>query len=183
MNIDMTAEPVRGFGTGSTLVASIILGALAFISFNVLRDMAPRRIDTAAGARFTCSVLSVYDGDGPISCAEIDQDDQPVQVRLRGIEARETDDTCHHPHLCPDASGLAAKAELTRIAVGQIRCLSFGPTSYGRIGAACSTKSGVDLSCAMVKSGTAVRWPEYDPEGRLLACGPRTRRSYGRNNG
>jgi endonuclease YncB( thermonuclease family) len=169
------AGPASHLDRGGVWVALIIVAAVAFILFNVLRDMSPTRVDTAAGQRFACSVLSVYDGDGPINCAEVDQDGQPVQVRLRGIEAREPDDTCHHAALCPDASGAAAKAELTRLALGRLRCVSFGPTSFGRVDARCRAPSGVDLGCAMVRSGMAVRWPEYDPEGNLLACKPRRR--------
>lgn len=159
----------------STLVAAIIIAAVIFIGANVLRDMRPVRVDTAAGSFFNCRVLTVVDGDGPITCAEIDQDNQPVQVRLHGIEARELNGTCHHTGICPAASAEESRAELARLAGGRVRCKSFGPSSFGRIGASCVTAGGEDLSCAMVKSGLAVRWPEYDPDGSLLPCLPRRR--------
>ncbi|WP_159873576.1 thermonuclease family protein [Novosphingobium sp. 9U] len=165
-----TASSPGGMGA---VIAAIIIGAVAFILFNVVRDMAPVRVDTAAGERFRCSVLSVFDGDGPIACSEVDQDGQPVLIRLRGIEAREMDDTCHQFDLCPDASGQAAKAELSRLAAGRLECVSYGPTSFGRVGALCRNGRGVDLSCAMLKSGMAARWAQYDPEGRLLGCQPK----------
>lgn len=168
-----SARAASGPGGIGVAIALIIVSAVAFIAFNVVRDMAPVRVDTAAGARFRCSVLSVYDGDGPIACSEVDLDSQPVLIRLRGIEAREIDNTCHQFDLCPDASGLAAKAELTRLAAGRLDCMSFGPTSFGRVSALCRTADGVDLTCAMLKSGMAARWAEYDPERRLVGCQPK----------
>lgn len=161
----------RRLGRGGILVALVIAGAVAFIILNVIRDLAPARVNTATKSHFSCSVLSVYDGDGPINCSEVDQDGQPVQIRLRGIEAREPDDSCYHTDICPKASGAEAKAELTRLAVGRLQCVSFGP-SYGRVDARCTNESGVDISCAMLKSGKAVRWPEYDPDGLLIPCVP-----------
>lgn len=173
MSVVGSARPASGPGSIGVVIAVIIVSAVTFILFNVARDMAPVRVDTAAGERFRCSVLSVYDGDGPIACSEVDRDGQPVLIRLRGIETREVDDTCHQFDLCPDASGLAAKAELTRLAAGRLDCMSYGPTSFGRVGALCRNAKGADLSCAMLKSGMAARWPQYDPEGRLVACQPK----------
>jgi endonuclease YncB( thermonuclease family) len=111
--------------------------------------------------RFTCTVTRVHDGDGPIHCRE------GVKVRLQAIAAREVDETCSPGHPCPEASGAAAKAALSRLALG--RTLECEPTgkSYGRITAWCSTTAGTDLSCAMVRSGTALRWPRYDRQDRL----------------
>ena len=157
-------------GIGTLVIGGIILAALAFILVNLLRDQASVAVNTAAGSHFTCTVLSVYDGDGPINCAETDTEGQPVSVRLRGIEAREADDSCQ-ADICPAATGAEAKAHLTRLAVGRLQCESFGP-SYNRVDASCRNPAGVDISCEMVRSGTASRWPEYDPEGRLAACVP-----------
>jgi endonuclease YncB( thermonuclease family) len=41
-----------------------------------------------------------------------------------------------------------------------------------RIDAFCSNLSGVDVACELVRMGAAVRWPEFDAEGRLLRCIP-----------
>lgn len=179
MTEEAGAVTKRRLGRGGAIVALIILCAAAFIIFNVVRDLAPTRVNTVAKAHFSCTVLSVYDGDGPINCAELDLAGQPVQVRLRGIEAREPDNSCYHPDLCPQASGAEAKAELARLAVGRLECISFGP-SYGRVDASCVNESGTDVSCAMLKSGTAVRWAQYDPEGRLIACVPTRSRTDAR---
>jgi endonuclease YncB( thermonuclease family) len=171
------SEPVAGkrlgrLGVGGIAVGLIIVAAVAFILFSFLGDRASAVVDTAAGKQFSCTVQSVYDGDGPINCAEFDTEGKPVRVRLRGIEARDADNGCQLPDpLCPTASGAQAKAALTRIAVGRLQCTSFGP-SYDRVDSSCVAPDGTDLSCELIRTGMAVRWPQYDPEGRLVPCVP-----------
>jgi endonuclease YncB( thermonuclease family) len=159
---------------GGLLIGLIISAAIVFIAVSVSRDLAGEPVDTAAGREFPCTVESVYDGDGPINCTEKDANGQPVKVRLRGIEARETDNSCQVPNLCTAASGEAAKAMLVSLAVGRLQCTSFGP-SYSRVDASCRNAAGVDLSCEMIRTGNAARWAQYDPEGRLAACVPPAR--------
>lgn len=161
----------RKLGGAGIAVAVMIVAALSFILVNMLGDGAMTNVDTSAGKRFACTVLSVQDGDGPIDCAETDLDGKQVMVRLRGIEARELDNSCQ-AEVCPSRSGAEAKAELTRLAVGRLQCESFGP-SYSRVDSACTNAQGQNISCEMIRSGTAVRWPQYDPDGRLAACVPR----------
>ncbi len=156
---------------GAIAIALIILAAIAFILFSALGQAASTGIDTTSGNDFPCTVQSVYDGDGPINCAETDITGKQVRVRLRGIEARETDNSCRYENLCPEASGAEAKAQLTRLAVGRLDCTSFGP-SYNNVDASCRNPSGQDISCEMLRSGAAVRWPQYDPDGRLIPCVP-----------
>lgn len=152
-------------------IGLVILAALGFIAFSIMGDLEPEAVDTSAGKTFPCTVVSVYDGDGPINCAEVDLKGQQVRVRVRGIEARDADNTCSSPDLCPAATGEQGKDALTKLAVGRLTCVSHGP-SYSRVNAGCRTASGADLACEMLKTGTAVRWPAYDPEGKLLACVP-----------
>jgi endonuclease YncB( thermonuclease family) len=161
-------------GLGGFVVAAIILLAVAFIAVSAMRDLSETQVDTSAGHEFPCTVESVYDGDGPINCTEKDLSDQPVRVRLRGIEARENDNSCQAPGICPNATGQQAKEALTRLATGRLTCTSFGP-SYSRVDASCRNSAGQDLSCEMVRSGNASRWPQYDPEGRLAPCVPQPR--------
>lgn len=162
-------KPRRKLGIGALAIGLIILAAIAFIIVNALGDRHAPRVDIAAGKQFPCTVQSVYDGDGPINCAEQDLSGNQVRVRIRGIEARDADNSCRHPNLCPQASGAEAKAMLERFAVGRLNCTSHGP-SYNRVDAFCTNASGQDLSCEMLKSGMAVRWEQYDPEGRLIPC-------------
>jgi len=57
----------------------------------------------AAGNHFTCTPTRVWDGDGPIWCAE------GMKIRLAGVAAREIDGSCRAWQPCPAASGVAAR--------------------------------------------------------------------------
>ncbi|MEO0499185.1 MAG: nuclease [Pseudomonadota bacterium] len=115
--------------------------------------------------RFTCHVTRVHDGDGPIHCAE------GMKIRLTAIAARELDESCRPGHPCPAASGAAAKARLTALADRQrLSCEQTG-ISYGRVTAWCWRADGLELGCAMVRSGHALPWPKYDPDDRLCRAG------------
>ena len=133
----------------------ILLGVLSFV---------------ANGAAFTCTPTRVWDGDGPIWCAE------GPKIRLAGIAAREIDGSCRPYHPCPATSGPAARDALAALlgrrtgaaptghvllAAQPLRCLSDGSGKGQRTAAWCRTAAGVDLSCAMVKNGYALRWPRY----------------------
>src|SRR3546814_19963602 len=54
----------------------------------------------AAGQTFTCPPTHVWDGDGPIWCAE------GPHVRIPGIAAHKMDGTCLPNHPCPPASAI-----------------------------------------------------------------------------
>ncbi|MDE0924814.1 thermonuclease family protein [Aurantimonas coralicida] len=118
---------------------------------------------------FACTVEGVHDGDGPIYCRERDRKGRKIKIRLSGLAAREINGSCRSNQPCPDASGEAAKEELLRLSVNRVlRCHREG-MSYARTVATCSNGDG-DLSCAMIRSGTALRWERYDPHGRLVGC-------------
>jgi endonuclease YncB( thermonuclease family) len=124
----------------------------------------------ASGATFTCTPTAVYDGDGPIWCKE------GPRIRLSGIAAREADGTCSAGHPCPAASATQARDKLVsllggskgklhtghvRVSAAPMRCRSVGSAGGKRTAAWCITAAGIDLSCAMVASGTAARWDRY----------------------
>jgi endonuclease YncB( thermonuclease family) len=126
----------------------------------------------ASGASFACTPVRVWDGDGPIWCAE------GPRVRLAGIAAREIDGSCRRYHPCPRASGIEARDRLVALlggAVGRSRsghiivrgplltCQSVGRT-YRRIAARCSARHVGDLGSALVRAGVALKWDE--PHGR-----------------
>lgn len=124
----------------------------------------------AAGQTFTCTPTRVWDGDGPIWCAE------GPRVRLAGIAAREADGTCRPNQPCPDASAEEARDHLVSL-VGRpvgtsehghilvrgpaLTCRSDGGGGGSRTAAWCFSPVHGDLSCAMVASGTALRWARY----------------------
>jgi endonuclease YncB( thermonuclease family) len=123
-----------------------------------------------AGESFTCTPIRVWDGDGPIWCAE------GPRIRLSGIAAREMDGTCRLGQPCPNASATQARDALVgligrRVGVsseghilvsGQaLRCRSDGSAGGSRTAAWCQSPKSGDLSCAMVRGGWALRWDRY----------------------
>jgi endonuclease YncB( thermonuclease family) len=124
----------------------------------------------AAGQNFQCTPTHVWDGDGPIWCAE------GPHVRLSGVAAREMDGTCRTNQPCPDASAIEARDKLVSLLGGArgtnstghiavsaatMRCRSDGPAGGTRTAAWCVLASGHDLSCEMVASGTVLKWDRY----------------------
>ncbi|MGH6784015.1 MAG: thermonuclease family protein, partial [Sphingomicrobium sp.] len=101
----------------------------------------------AAGTSFTCTPTAVWDGDGPIWCAE------GPRVRLAGIAAREIDGSCRSNQPCPAASGPAARDGLVTMLGGPrgrrseghvlvkappMRCRSDGSAGGSRTAAWCT---------------------------------------------
>ena len=153
------------------VIGTVIAAALIFIAASALNRLGIQTVDTATGNAFSCTVLRVMDGDGPVICAEEDLNGRQVQVRLRGIEARDGDGGCRIAEGCPQMNWEEGRAVLTRVAGGRMDCKSYG-AYRDRVDAFCSTPEGVDINCELVKMGAAVRWPEFDSEGRLLNCAP-----------
>ena len=124
----------------------------------------------AAGASFTCTPVRIWDGDGPIWCAE------GPRIRLAGIAAREMDGSCRPGHPCPKASAVKARDHLVRL-IGRrigvapsghilvegepLHCRSGGSGKGQRTAAWCSNSRVGDLSRAMVRSGNALKWERY----------------------
>lgn len=124
----------------------------------------------AAGQTFTCTPTHVWDGDGPIWCAE------GPHVRLSGIAAREMDGSCRRGQPCPDASSTQARDALVRLLGGargsnstghvvvagpRLSCRSEGSAGGNRTAAWCRLPTGADLSCAMIRTRTVLRWDRY----------------------
>ena len=123
-----------------------------------------------AGQEFTCTPVRVWDGDGPVWCAE------GPRIRLAGIAAREIDDSCRSNQPCPDASAVEARDALVKL-IGvptgrsmeghilvtgpSMSCTSAGNGVGSRTAAWCVSPEGGDVSCAMVKGGWALRWVGY----------------------
>lgn len=124
----------------------------------------------AVSGPFTCTPIAVHDGDGPIWCSE------GPRIRLSGIAAREIDGSCRRGHPCPFASGKAARDTLVRLLGGprgkgthghvlvvgpRLSCVGYGSAEGSRTVALCRSAKTGDLSCAMVRSGTVLRWRRY----------------------
>ncbi|WCT75811.1 hypothetical protein PQ455_20125 (plasmid) [Sphingomonas naphthae] len=123
-----------------------------------------------AGQTFSCTPVRVWDGDGPVWCRE------GPRIRLGGIAAREIDGSCRQGQPCPRASGIAARDALVRLLGGargrsgaghilvagpRLQCRSTGNAKGDRTGAWCSAPEIGDLSCAMIATGTVLRWQRY----------------------
>lgn len=123
-----------------------------------------------AGETFACTPTAVWDGDGPVWCAE------GPRVRLAGIAAREADGRCNANQPCPDATAEQARDTLAaligtpggfnthghRLVSGPtMRCRSEGSAGGNRTAAWCVSPVSGDVSCAMVRSGTTLRWERY----------------------
>lgn len=124
----------------------------------------------AAGAAFVCTPTAVWDGDGPIWCAE------GPRIRVAGVAAREIDNSCKSGQPCPAVSGTDARDRLVGILGGErgrlptghivvrapaMRCISEGSAGGSRTAAWCSSPVVGDLSCALVHLRGAVRWSCY----------------------
>ena len=121
----------------------------------------------AYGKPFTCTPTRVWDGDGPIWCAE------GPRIRVAGIAAREIDGSCRRYQPCPKVNPIRSRDALARL-VGQpmrlsgdghvlvrgpaMRCVSAGDAKGHRTAAWCVSPVGGDLSCAMVRGGWALPW-------------------------
>lgn len=123
-----------------------------------------------AGQSFDCTPIAVWDGDGPIWCAE------GPHIRLSGIAAREIDGTCRAGHPCPDADAGVARDHLAalvgtpggflpsghvKVSGPTMRCRSAGGAGGNRTAAFCVSPKSGDVSCAMVRDGYAARWDRY----------------------
>jgi hypothetical protein len=122
------------------------------------------------GATFACTPVKLWDGDGPIHCAE------GPRIRLSGIAAREMDGSCSPGHPCPSESAEAARDTLAAL-LGRttgtapqghllirgpaLTCRAVGSAGGTRTAAWCVSPTRGDLSCAMLASGTVEKWDRY----------------------
>jgi len=143
---------------------------LALLACNFLPPPdAPAQI-VPAGQTFQCTPTAVYDGDGPVWCAE------GPKVRIAGVAAREMDGTCRSNQPCPLVNAIEARDRLVRLLGGRrgtlpeghvvvrsatMTCSSDGSAGGSRTAAWCTSPAFGDLSCAVVHAGGAIQWPRY----------------------
>lgn len=114
----------------------------------------PVATSTASETSFSCRATNVHDGD-TLRCAD------GTRVRLHAVAAREIDETCSAGHPCPTASAAAARLELVKLAENRtLDCRRTGK-SYNRVTAICDNDEGVEVNCAMVRSGTTLIWDRF----------------------
>ena len=139
--------------------------AIAVIASNFLPPGKADAQIAPAGQIFACTPTAVWDGDGPIWCAE------GPKVRIAGVAAREIDDSCKSNQPCPSMSRVSARDRLVRLLGGAkgrryeghivarsaaMQCQSEGSAGGSRTAAWCRSPSVDDLSCSVVLAGGAV---------------------------
>jgi endonuclease YncB( thermonuclease family) len=128
-------------GATKVILAAGFVGALAAVTFGV----GPR--DT--GPAFSCTEARVSDGD-TFRCGK-------QRIRLYGIDAPELPGHCNKGRRCTPGDPYASTRNLAaQLNKGAIECREIDRDRYGRIVADCSAGE-VDLSCAQLKGGFAVR--------------------------
>lgn len=124
----------------------------------------PVATSTASETLFSCRVTNVHDGD-TFRCAD------GTRVRLHAVAAREIDETCSEGHPCPTASAAAARLELVKLAENRtLNCRRTG-RSYNRVTAICDNDEGVEINCAMVRSGTTLIWDRFHRQQPICLAG------------
>jgi len=124
----------------------------------------------AAGVTFICTPIAIWDGDGPIWCAE------GPRIRIAGVAAREMDGTCKPDQPCPAVGAVDSRNRLVRLFGGPkgtlpnghikvraapMTCHSEGSAGGARTAAWCNSQDFGDLSCAVVRAGGAIQWARY----------------------
>jgi endonuclease YncB( thermonuclease family) len=147
--------------------------SFAIVALSFLADVQTAAAATPvvpAGHTFQCTPVAVYDGDGPVWCAE------GPHIRLSGIAAREMDGTCRSNQPCPSATATQARDALVRLLGGPrgtlstghivvrgpaLTCHSLGSAGGTRTAAWCASPQTGDVSCRMVATGTVLKWARF----------------------
>lgn len=102
---------------------------------------------TYAGT-FTCVKPYILDGD-TFDCAG-------TRVRLKGIDTPEMAGHCQPGKKCVSGDAKAAKRHLISLTRTTLTCKKYEVDKYNRVVATCHA-GAINLSCAMLASGHAVR--------------------------
>ncbi|MBK1970941.1 nuclease [Brevundimonas diminuta] len=121
-------------------------------------------VASASEASFSCRVTNVHDGD-TLRCSD------GTRLRLHAVAAREIDETCSEGHPCPTASAAAARLELVKLAENRTLACHRTGKSYNRVTAICDNDEGVEINCAMVRSGTTLVWDRFHQQQPICARG------------
>lgn len=113
--------------------------------------------------RFTCEVIKVHDGDGPLWCAD------GRKVRIAGIQAPDfTSATPCRDHrrnagnyACNDQAAERSRRVVERLTLRKRLTCQPVDKSYSRVVARCTLPDGRSLFCATIAAGAAVRWSSY----------------------
>lgn len=124
------------------LIALVVAAGL--LAFPTLFDES----GAAARADITCTNPYILDGD-TLEC-------DGRRIRLARIDAPEMPGHCREGRQCTPGDPYAARNRLSRLTRGAVTCTPIETDVYGRTVARCKAEE-IDLSCAMIESGDAVR--------------------------
>ena len=121
---------------------------------------------------FTCVVVRIHDGDGPLWCAN------GIKVRIAGVQAPDYEDaepcrrrdTSWANYTCDNAAANRSQQIVERLVLRQIMTCQPVGMSYARVVARCKLADGRSLSCAVIAAGAATRWDRYWRQYRLGDC-------------
>jgi endonuclease YncB( thermonuclease family) len=143
---------------------------ISIIGWNFLPPPDAEAQIVPSGQTFQCTPTAVWDGDGPVWCAE------GPRIRIAGVAAREMDGTCRSNQPCPSVGAIDARDRLVKILGGSrgvlgtghvvvhsatMICRSDGSAGGSRTAAWCTSSAFGDLSCAVLRAGGAIRWDRY----------------------
>jgi endonuclease YncB( thermonuclease family) len=123
----------------------------------------------ATGQSFTCNVIRVHDGDGPLTCAN------GARIRIAGVQSPdfESAEPCRvgkPGYVCDDGRARAAKRVTEGLTLGKRLTCSAVDHSWNRVVARCWLPDNRSLSCAVVARGAARRWESYWRRYRMGDC-------------
>ncbi len=148
-SIGVKVSPTKTMVT--VTVALAVIGAALFAKFRAMESA------YAANSKniITCKNPHIIDGD-TLRC-------DAIKIRLKGIDTPEMPGHCRTGRTCVNGDPHEASRHLKSISRGKIVCIGSEKDSYGRTLARCKNQESIDLSCAMIKSGHAVRRYGYIP--------------------
>ena len=133
----------------STAIAGIAAAGLILLAIGIgaYGSVGTSRPDGSGPGDFTCSAVSVTDGD-TFRC-------DGRRVRMEGIDAPELPGHCREGRDCVAGDPFASTSNLQRIiGAGEVVCRTTDTDRYGRTVARCFAGE-TDLSCEQVRGGFA----------------------------
>ncbi|MEG3086076.1 hypothetical protein U1739_01780 [Sphingomonas sp. PB4P5] len=118
---------------------------------------------------FSCQVIRVHDGDGPLWCKN------GIKVRVAGVQAPdfENAEPCRRgkpAYVCSDVRAVRSQRIVEKLTLNRSMTCQPVAKSYQRVVARCTLADGRSLSCAVIAAGAAVRWDSYWRRYRMGDC-------------
>ncbi len=121
------------------------------------------------GQTFTCTVVKVHDGDGPLHCRE------GFKIRIAGVQSLDFEDAapCREGrpgYVCDNRRARAAQRVTERLTLGKQLTCTRVDKSWDRVVARCWLPDRRSLSCAVIAAGAGWRWESFWRDYRMGDC-------------